>query len=80
MATTEQEIDGFAEFAKAQLGLEKDLSLDDLLDQWRLQHPPTEDAVAVKASLRDMDRGETGRPFERFAADFRKRNSIPEKQ
>jgi hypothetical protein len=32
--------------------------------------------LAVRASLRDMDRGETGMPLEQFAAEFRKRNGI----
>ena len=74
MATTEREIDGFAQFAKAQLGRGgENLSLDDLLDQWRIQHPPAEDALAIKASIRDMDRGEAGRPFDQFAGEFRQR-------
>jgi hypothetical protein len=80
MAVTEQEIDSFAHFAKAKLGGDEGLSLDDLLDLWRMQHPSADDALAVKASIRDMVRGETGRPFEQFADEFRSQNNVPSAQ
>ena len=79
MATTEQEIERFAQFAKEQIangGAE--ISIDELFDQWRIQHPPAADVLAIKASLRDMENGETGRSFEQFAEEFCKRNSIPD--
>lgn len=34
------------------------------------------DLRAVQAALRDMDRGETGQPFEEFAVEFCLRNGI----
>ena len=36
------------------------------------------DVLAIAASIRDLDRGVTGRPFDQFASEFRKRNKIPE--
>lgn len=78
MATTQQEIDSFAAYAKDELARGGGgLSMEELFDRWRLQHPPAEDALAIKASLRDMDLGEDGRPFHRFAEEFRERNRIP---
>ncbi len=78
MATTEHEIESFSQFAKSQLELRgSDTSLDELFDEWRLKHPSSEDALAIEASIRDMEDGETGRSFDDFSADFRKRNNLP---
>lgn len=73
MPTTEPEIDGFAAYAKTRLANEtRPLSLDEIYDDWRTENPPA-DAAAIAASLRDMHAGETGRPFDEFAAAFRSR-------
>jgi len=80
MATTEQEIDRFAEFAKDQLRHGETSSIDELYDRWRLYHPSAEDALAIEASIRDMEHGETGRPFEQFANEFHRQNSISKSQ
>lgn len=78
MATTEL-IESFTQFAKEKVDQEgNELSIDDLFDQWRTQHPPTDDLLAIKASLRDMENGETGRSFDDFAKEFRQRNRIQE--
>ena len=78
MPTTEL-IDSFAEFAKAKVEQAgNELSIDDLFDDWRLQHPPSGDWLAIKASLQDLASGEVGRPFDEFAAEFRQRNGIRE--
>ena len=76
MASLEQELDAFAQFVKQKLELGEGDSLDDLYDQWRECNPAAEDALAVKASLRDMDNGQTGRPFDVFAKEFGERNGI----
>ena len=77
MATSEHEIDNFSEFAKSQLKDRTfDVSLDELFDEWRTRNPPSEDALAIQASIRDMENGETGRPFAEFADEFRKRNNL----
>ena len=73
MHQLQQDIADFTSFVKAHMA-EGAVSLDELYDRWREVHPAAEDALAVQASLQDMERGETGRPFEEFAADFRKRN------
>ena len=54
------------------------LSLDELFDQWRIRHPQADDARAIRASIRDMEEGETGRPFDQFAEEFRRRNDLRE--
>ncbi len=70
-------IEDFAQFAREQVHQRgEDFPIDDLFDEWRMQHPPAEDWQAIKASLRDLENGETGRPFEEFAAEFRQRNII----
>jgi hypothetical protein len=77
MATSEHEIESFSEFAKSQLkDSRSDASIDELFEEWRTLNPPSEDALAIQASIRDMENGETGRPFEEFAAEFRKRNNL----
>lgn len=79
MFTSDAEIDGFAQFAKGELArLGEGVSLDELFDQWRLRHPPAEDAAAIRASLRDMEGGAVGRPFGEFAEEFRRRNNLRE--
>jgi hypothetical protein len=80
MAVTERDIDSFARFAKGQLSRGGHLlSIDELFDQWRVQQPPPADVLAIKASLRDMEDGERGRPFSEFCEEFRQRNGIPER-
>jgi hypothetical protein len=75
---TEQQIDAFSQFAKSQIesGASAD-SLVELLDQWLLENPPPGDLLAIEASMRDMEAGETGKPFDKFAAEFRARNGLP---
>ena len=78
MPTTEL-IDSFSQFARARVDQAgNDLSIDDLFDEWRMQHPSAEDWLAIKASLRDLEHGETGRPFDEFAEEFLRRNGIRE--
>ncbi len=81
MAATTQELQSFYHFAEARLrrgGCEQ--TLDDLYAEWRACNPTTEEleanVLAVRAALRDMDEGETGRPIEEFADEFRQRNGI----
>jgi hypothetical protein len=81
MAATTQELQSFYQFAEQRLrngGAEQ--SLDDLYGEWRACNPTREEletnVLAVRAALRDMDGGETGRPVDEFAAEFRRRNGI----
>lgn len=75
---TEQQIDDFSKYARACVssGVEA-TSLAELLDQWLVENPPMDDLLAIQASLRDMEAGEIGQPFDAFAADFRARNGLP---
>jgi hypothetical protein len=81
MTITLEQLDSFHHFACEQLkNGGAGLSLEELLDRWRMQYPSPdelrENVLAVKASIRDMESGVTGRPFDDFARDFRNRNGI----
>ena len=76
---TSELIENFARFAREQVNRRGEgLPIDELFDEWRVLHPPAEDLLAIQASLRDMESGETGRPFEEFAAEFTRRNDLRE--
>ncbi len=71
-------VESFSQFAWARVDQARsNLPIDDLYDEWRAQHPPADDLLAIKASLRDMKQGETGRSFDEFASAFQSRNGIP---
>ena len=75
---TEQQLDAFSDFAKSRI--EKGAaatSLVELLDEWLMITPPAEDLLAIQASLRDMEAGETGQEFAAFVTEFRTRNGLP---
>jgi hypothetical protein len=81
MPTTTAELQSFYQFAEERLrngGC--DQTLDDLYAEWRACNPlPSElddNVRALRASLRDMDEGQTGRSLDDFAAEFRQRNGI----
>ena len=80
MRTLIEQINRFRDYAiqHADSGVEG-RTVDDLYEDWRLLYPPTEslhiDVRAVRASLRDMAVGETGRPFADFDRDFRQSHS-----
>ena len=72
-------IENFTQFARAQVKERGDgIPIDELFDEWRILNPPSDDWQAIHASLRDLEHGETGRPFEDFAAEFRQRNHARE--
>jgi hypothetical protein len=79
--TATQELQSFYQFADERLrNGGGDQTLDELYSEWRASHPASKEletnVLAVKASLRDMDQGERGRPLEEFAAEFQRRNGI----
>jgi hypothetical protein len=81
MVAAAQELQSFYQFAEGRLRTAgTNQSLDDLYLEWRACNPTPDElegnVLAVRAALRDMDEGETGRPIEDFAAEFRKRNGI----
>lgn len=77
MAHLLDQIDSFQQFARDQVAAGREPpSLDELYDDWRESHPRDDDVLAVQASLRDMEQGETGQPFEEFDQEFRRRNNL----
>ncbi|TWT86873.1 hypothetical protein Mal64_37030 [Pseudobythopirellula maris] len=76
MNNTEHFVDEFASYAKQRLASDGALSIDRLYDEWRESQSFEEDRLALEASLRDMEHGETGRPFDDFANEFRRRNKV----
>jgi hypothetical protein len=53
------------------------LSPEEVLDEWRADHPSSEEfaasVVAVRQALADMDRGDLGRPADEVIAEIRRR-------
>ena len=67
MAVTQEQIDKFHRFASEHVSrCGGALSLEDLIDMWRIENPSPEqtreDILAVKAAVRNMENGERGRP------------------
>jgi len=76
MSVTEQLVLSFAEFAKNRLRDDTTLSVDALYQEWHAERNADEDRLAVEASLRDMENGETGRDMNEFLREFEKKNGI----
>jgi len=67
MSKTRDELHQFVAFARKWLdGEGAELSLDELFDLWRSENPAdfdyTEDVIAVKAALHDLQNGDRGTP------------------
>lgn len=70
MATTEQ-IQDLNHFIQTLPAVQRDtLTIDEIYERWRQQAFRQEDLLAVKASLRDFEHGERGRPVTEFLAEF----------
>ena len=82
MATTEQELDSFTQFAKQRLSSSGDaeLSLDELFDLWRAENPAdeqyAEDVVAVRAAIKDFKNGDRGTPAREHSDQLRREFGI----
>jgi hypothetical protein len=81
MSDVQKDLEGFYQFANSQIVVgTSSRSLSELFDEWRSQQLTSqelaENALAVKASLRDIEAGEAGREFEAFSREFRTRNNI----
>jgi len=67
MRATLEQVDSFREYARQQLANGgSQLTIDELYDRWRATLANDADLLAVQASLRDMEQGETGRSFDEF--------------
>ena len=65
MTTTQQDLDSFTSYARQIIASgQRDVSIDELFDQWRAENPSdeqyAEDVAAVNASIRDFKNGERG--------------------
>jgi hypothetical protein len=65
MSTAEQELDSFTNYARERIESgQRDLSIDELFDQWRVENPSSEqyanNIAAVQASIQDFKNGERG--------------------
>ena len=81
MAATTEQLHSFYQFAEQRLRENQcEQTLDELYSEWRARNPTPEEletnVLAVRAALRDMDGGETGRSIDEFAAEFRQQNGI----
>jgi hypothetical protein len=84
MATTEQDLASFTQFAKQRLGTgDADLSLEELFDLWRFENPSDEDyagnSAAIAGAIADFKNGDRGRPAGQLSRELRTRLGIPEK-
>lgn len=74
MASIEQDLESFTQFAKRKIESgESAASMDELFVEWRRQRIAAEDAAAVLASLRDMERGEPAQDSASFEEEISKR-------
>ena len=77
MSTAEQDIANFANFAlqKIESG-ERDLTIDELFDQWRIENPSdeqyAENVAAIQPSIADFKAGERGTAAGEHSAQLRR--------
>jgi hypothetical protein len=81
MATIEQELDSFTEFAKERISNGgSDLSLDELFDLWRSENPSdklyAENVAAVIAAIQDFKNGDRGTPAGEHSDQLRREFGI----
>jgi hypothetical protein len=77
MATTQQELERFAQFVQHRLiAGEAEASLDELFDLWRHENPSdelyAENVAAIAASVDDFKRGERGTVAGEHSAELRR--------
>ena len=82
MPTSVQQLQSFHLYASARIqNGGAVLEIDDLFDKWKNRNPDpkqlTDDALAVRASLRDIERGETGQPVEDVIREIRVKYNLP---
>ncbi|HUY93309.1 MAG TPA: hypothetical protein VMV10_31570 [Pirellulales bacterium] len=77
MASIEQDLESFTQFAKQKIAAgECAASMDELFEQWREKRIAAADAAAVLESLQDLERGDRGIDFAAFVEEFSKRNGL----
>lgn len=79
-ANIENELASFHKFLAERLKEDEvDLSPEEALDLWRVEHPSprerAETVMALREVLQDMDGGDKGVPFEEFDREFQQRKA-----
>jgi hypothetical protein len=77
MATAEQELASFTSYAQQKIDSgQRDLSIDELFDQWRAENPSdeqyAENVAAIQASIQDFKNGERGTIASEHSAQLRR--------
>jgi hypothetical protein len=77
MATAEQDLDSFTSYARHRIESgQRDLSIDELFDQWRAENPSdeqyAEDIAAIQASIQDFKNGGRGTIAGEHSAQLRR--------
>jgi hypothetical protein len=77
MATVEHDLDSFTSYARQQIEMgHRDVRIDELFDQWRLENPSDEqysdNVAAIQASIQDFKNGERGTIAGENSADLRR--------
>ena len=76
MSSIEHDLEAFARFARDHANGTNPPTIDELFYQWRTENPPADDLLAIKASLRDVDAGERGKPIDEHLDDMRKKHNL----
>jgi hypothetical protein len=80
MSDTLTQIDDFRRYAERRIAAGEERTVAELFDDWlgdsRSDADREADLRAIEESLRDIDAGNLGRPFEEFDRDFRERNGL----
>ena len=76
MSVTREQLDSFHRFAARQLDNGgSELSLEQLLDLWRIENPApderSESVAAIQQALNDMDAGDVGEPADAVIQEVR---------
>ena len=77
MSTAEHDVDSFTSYARQKIESgERDLSIDELFDQWRAENPSdeqnAENVAAIQASIQDYKHGERGTIAGDHSAELRR--------
>ena len=81
MSATEDDIHNFQAFALNRINQDGvEMELEDLLEEWRRQHPDPEqkqqDLLAIKAAVAAWDNGDLGRPADDVLAEIRAKHNL----
>ena len=80
MSTVELQLEDFRAYVLEQTRSGSSLTLDELYENWKLEHPTDEEhrmnVLAVKAALRDIRNGDRGQDFDEFMKEFKTRHNI----